>query len=997
MAKRVRDMGQSAIALTDHGQLSGAYEFHKTMTAAGIRPIIGYEAYVSTGAASLREPIYWGAPEQKRHDASRGAYTHLTLLAMGDAGIQELYRLHSRASREGMYHRPRIDKSWIMETSNLIVLSGCAGSELSTRVRLDQYDDAEAYIAQMKAALGDRFYIETMSHGIVDDGSDGFDEAGLNEMLFSLAEQFGVPVVATPDAHYVNREDAQVHDSFLCIQTKSKLSDPGRFKFTGDGFYLKSRSEMEELFDGATLDRTLEIAERVGMGDKMFSHVLRMPKLAESRPGSLRAAVLESDRLTDETDMDRVNHELSVIEQGGYEDYFLIKADAIKWAKSQQIAIVPARGSAGGSLVCYLTYITDVDPMPHGLLFERFLNPERVSLPDIDTDIEDTRRDDLLDYLREKHGADRVAQIMTLGTIGAKAALKDATRVLGHPYTLGEELVGTLPPALFGRQPELSDLPPVDGPIRRGIVALAQGLDGLVRSTGVHPAGVVVSPVPISEVMPTSWVKDTDVQITGFDAGPTEALGFVKMDFLGLRNLGILNRTVKRLGKDWQFLLDLPLDDLPTYQLLQSGHTEGVFQLDSDGMKRLLKDVKPSAFNDIAAVLALYRPGPMGARAHTEYAKRKAVGRGSLGIDLQLDRDLAPILDETYGLFVYQEQVMRSLQVAGGYSLGEADLLRKAMGKKDRALLGRLKPEFVSRVGSNYDTESAEALWHILEPFADYAFNRAHSVGYGMVSYWCAYLKAHHPVEYMAEVLTSVSDDPVRLPIYLEEVRRMGIRLLPPDVNVSEASYTPTKEGISMGLGGIKGFGESAHSKLEESRPYGSLDDFFKRAHSNLLNIGTLRALVRVGAFDSIEPRRVLLDGHAEILAGNASLSRKMAEQGYRPLIAKKFNLDGLTEVLESTDQYIEWETELLGIGLSFGKMSLYPARPLTADEWDWVGKLIAACPGESLVEVKIGDVMVDTGHRVNQVLVREKLQVVQHYFLFDTTPTDEDLPPWDL
>lgn len=992
MAKHLKQRGQVAVAQTDHGTLSGAFEFHKQMTANGIGAIIGLEAYVATGIYDQREPVYFGDPEQRRHDASRGAYTHLTLLAMGDDGIKELYDYQSLASRHGMYHKPRWDRTFVQSSNGLIVLSGCAGSELSTLLRLGQMDQAERYVEEMKSALGDRFYIEVMNHGITDDGSDGFDEAQLNHDLRRLAFVFDVQTVATNDAHYTAKSDAAVHDALLCVQTKSQLSDPGRFKFTGDGFYLKSEAEMAELgFSENELLVTNEIASRcLAPKRRIFEHVLRMPKVEGS---DLRGMIEDSPRLKPEY-AERVASELAVIEPAGFSDYFTIKADAIKWAKDKGIAVGPGRGSAGGSLVAYLLGITDIDPMQHGLLMERFINPERVSLPDIDTDIQDDRRDEFLDYLREKYGSDNVAQIMTLGTIAAKAALKDASRVLGHPYTTGEALVAELPPALFGRQPTLADLPKMDA-VRQPIVNLAHGLEGLVRSVGVHAAGVVVSPVPLTEVMPTSW-KD-GAQITGFSAGPVEALGLVKYDFLGIRNLTVAKRTIDRLGKPWQFLLDLPLDDPDTYALLQSGHTDGVFQLDSDGMQRLLRDVKPTKFEDIAAVLALYRPGPMGSGTHTEYSKRKRSGLSALGLDYQLDLDLGPVLAETYGLFVYQEQVMRALQVAGGYSLGEADLLRKAMGKKDRDLLGRLRPEFVKRVGGNYGEEAALALWAILEPFADYAFNKAHSVGYGMLSYWTAYLKAHHPVEFMAELLSSVSDNPERLPGYLAEVRRMGIPLLPPDVNQSEASYTPAKEGIRMGLSGIKGFGDSAHSKLEETRPYGSVNDFMHRAHNNLLNIGTLRALVRSGSFDSLEPRRVLFDENLESLAGRATEARKRAEMGYRPLLAKKFGLDSLDSLLEETETYLEWETELLGIGLSFGKMALKPARLLSSDEWDWVADLMAGAPGQSLVEVDIAGVMVDTGYRVDIATVRDRLVSVQHWFAFEQAAAIDDSPPWEV
>lgn len=980
LATRLKAVGQTTVALTDHGSLSGSYAFQAEMVKQGIKPIIGLEAYVAPSDASLKEPYYYGTEDQRRHDVSRGAYTHISLLAMNDEGIQELYKLQSRAFREGYYYKPRMDVAWIMEAQNLIVLSGCAGSELSTRVRLDQMDAAEAYVRGMKFALGDRFYIEVMDHGITDTGLDGFDEGALGLRLKSLAAAHDIRVVPTNDAHYSTQAEAGTHDALLCVQTRSKLADENRFRFTGEGFYIKSREEMAELFSQEELDNTLEIAERVQNYTSAFKKVVRMPKV--DGVGTLRELVYASDRLppfeTAET-TERIESELAVIEPAGFEGYFLVLADVINWCKSNGIAVGPGRGSAGGSYVCYLVGITDLNPLDHDLLFERFLNPSRVSLPDIDVDVDDTERDRVLAYIRSKHGEENVAQILTLGTIGAKAALKDAVRVLGHPFSMGTELVGSLPPPLFGRQPTLAELPPVEGPDRRAVVNLARGFEGLIRNTGVHAAGVVVSPVPVSQVIPVQWDKDDpSIQITGVDAGPVESMGLVKMDFLGLRNLGILQRTLSRVGMDWAFMLQLPLDDSATYQLLSSGQTDGVFQLDSEGMQRLLRDVQPNCFEDISAVLALYRPGPMGVRAHHEYAKRKRSGSGSLGIDYNLDRDLAPILDETYGLFVYQEQIMRALQVAGGYTLGEADLVRKAMGKKDRALLATLKPEFLSRIAGNYDRESADAFWAIVEPFADYSFNKAHTVGYGLVSYWTAYCKVHYPREYMAEVLSSVADDPDKLPGYMAEVARMGIKLLPPDVNESEASYTPSKDGIRVGLAGVKGFGEKAFERLQEGRPFVDLNDFYGRADRALLNIGTLRALVRSGAFDTMEPRRALHDEHSEHLAQRATDRRTKA----RTLLMRAFELPKLDELIQAKEQYIVWESELLGIALTSEQLVLLPKRKLTQQEWEWTADLIAAYPGPDEVLVDIEGKLVDTGYKVDRVAVREKLaDVVNQWF----------------
>jgi len=983
MVARAKKLGQPAIAVTDHGTLTGAYEFWKECNAQGIKPIIGYEAYLAPTTVATRTPVFWGNPDQRRHDVSgRGAYLHITLLAAGPEGLLNLYKLHSESFKgDRSYYKNRIDLELLTEyNAGIIATTGCAGGAIATALRLEQPDRADEWMSRFVDIFGDRLYVELMYHGITDAGDDGFDEYALNQGLIALAEKYDVPTVLTNDCHYVTEADSVGHDALLCVQTRAKIDDTNRFRFTGSGFYLKSESEMHVVVGMADLPddaayNTLAIADRVQSYDSVMKQTTtHWPQVGTD----LRELVMKSDRYNSEH-QGRLDEELAVIEGQGFPPYFTVLADAIGWSKANGIAIGPGRGSAGGSLVSFVLGITDINPLEHGLLFERFLNPERVSLPDIDIDVDDTQRDRLLDYLREKHGPDRVAQIMTIGTVGAKAALKDASRVLGFPFSKGTELVEYLPPALFGRQPTLDEMPPQLDPDNKKIVNVAKKLNGLVRSTGVHAAGVVVSADPIVNYIPTSWKEG--VQYTGFDAGGTEAMGLVKIDFLGLRNISIIQSTLDMIGKPWSFLLELPLTDMATYQLLQSGNSDGVFQLDSDGMKRLLTKVKPKEFNDIAAILALYRPGPMGVGAHTEYAKKKGTGRRNPAIHPELDGPLAPILDETYGLIVYQEQIMKILQRVGGYSLGEADLVRKAMGKKDRELLKRLKPEFMDRVGNWYGTEAADALWHTIEPFADYAFNKAHSVGYGMLSYWTAYLKAHHPREYMSALLSSVSEDPDRLGTYLEETRRLGIKLLPPSINGGK-SFTPGAHGIHYGLHAIKGFGENAFEKLKPMQPFKDLDDFFKRAPAAVLNAGVLHALVRSGALDTLDGRRVQLDGVAEELAGKALESRKKRSSGRTALFRQTFGLEQLSRDIEDAAQYSVWERETLGISLTAERMILVPKEELSEAEWDWVADLIAHCPGQSEVFVQIGEQMVATDWSVDRESVLDRLVVLAAFDL---------------
>lgn len=984
IAQRVAELGQPAVALTDHGTMYGSFDFYQEANRAGVKPILGIEAYLAPTRRAIREPVFFSGAPGNPADVSRGAYTHMTLLAMNEEGLRNLYRLVSLSnSPEKMYFKPRMDLEMLREfSSGLIATTGCAGSRTSSLLRLGMRREAEAHVEELVSIFRDRLYVEIMDHGVTDEEEDAFDERALNQLLMQVAGDFSLPLLATNDAHYCTPEDAHVHDAMLCLSTNAKLADQKRFRFCGSGYHLKSREEMEQTsLPKAALDETVRLAERVTGYGRMFEKRVLFPTGFAGKSLSDEVVTGTSNRLgvtareIPQQYLHRAALEVSVIEESGFTDYFFVMQDAINWMKQDGILVGPGRGSAGGSLVSWAMGITDIDPIRFDLLFERFMNPERVALPDIDVDVPDHRRGDLLRYLQSRWGQENIAQIMTLGTIGARAALKDAGRVLGYPYKETEALVSQLPPAVFGAQPPLSSLPEQHEPGAREVVSLASKLEGFNRSAGGHASGIVISPVPLAQVMPT-WQSATGaIPMTGWTAGPTEHVGLVKMDFLGLRNLTVIEKTLAWIGKDNAWLQSLPMDDQGAFELLARGESEGVFQLDSDGMKRLLKSVKVSTFDDIAACLALYRPGPMGAKSHEQYAirKNKRGARQTPDVHPDIDGVLEPLLRRTFGLIVYQEQVMRVLQEVCSWSLGKADIARKAMGKKDHKTLESLKPDMFDSMAKNgYSKEAAQALWDILLPFADYAFNMSHSVGYGIISYWTAYLKAHYPVAYMAALLTSVSDKPDRLPLYLAEVQRMGIQMLPPDVNASEASFTPDGESIRYGLSAIKGFGDSAFAALLENRPYRDMTDFVTRASGTVLNVGVFRALARSGALDTLEAKRVALDDAIDAWTEQEAYRRRRDEP---TLLPPSYQVNTFKQELkESVDVYREWEVGTLGVALSQGKVLLVPKRNLEREEWDFLAQILVSVPGSAPVLMRIADKEFDAGFSVDIAALRSKL-----------------------
>jgi DNA polymerase III subunit alpha len=868
-----------AIAMTDHGNVFGAFDFYKQAKKVGVKPIIGIEAYVAPESRFEKKRVKW-ADGGEDDVSGGGAYTHMTILAENNEGLSNLFRLSSLASLEGYYYKPRMDRELLTQYSKgLIATTGCPGGEIQTRLRMGAFKEAMAAASDYRDIFGrENFFLEIMDHGID-------IESRVKADLLKLGKELGLPLLATNDLHYTFHEDARSHEALLCVQSGSTLADPKRFKFDNDEFYLKTPAQMRELFKEIpeSCDNTLLIAERCNVTLREGENLLprfEVPAgesedswlIKESERGLLERM---GARVTDEH-RSRLKYELDVMIKMGFPGYFLVVADLVTHAKKVGIRVGPGRGSAAGSLVAYALGITGLDPLEHGLLFERFLNPERISMPDIDLDFDERRRSEMIRYATTKYGEDRVAQIITYGTIKSKQAIKDSTRVLGYPYAIGEKLTKALPPSVMGKDISLAGVfdPSNDryseagefrnlyesDPDSKTVIDTAMGLEGLKRQWGVHAAGVILSREPLLDVIPIHRREADGSIITQFDMGACEATGLLKMDFLGLRNLSVLDDALSNIkankGVD-VVLEDLTLDDKKTFELLSRGDTLGVFQLDGGPMRALLRSMSPDSFQDISAVIALYRPGPMGENAHNNYADRKNKRKPVEPIHAELSEVLNEILGDTYGLIVYQEQVMAIAQKVAGFSLGRADLLRKAMGKKNKEILDKEYVPFEAGMKTNgFGNAAIKRLWDVLIPFSDYAFNRAHSAGYGVVSYWTAYLKANYPTEYMAALLTSVRDDKDKSALYLSECRRMGIQVLPPDVNESDAEYTPRGTDIRFGLAAIRNVGEGVVASIKSGRDakgrYQSFGDFLAKVDAQVCNKKTIESLIKAGAFDSL-------------------------------------------------------------------------------------------------------------------------------------------------
>ena len=893
-----------AIAMTDHGNVFGAFDFYKQATKVGVKPIIGIEAYIAPESRHEKKRVQWASGGED--DVSGGgAYTHMTILAENNQGLANLFRLSSLASLEGYYYKPRMDRELLSRYADgLIATTGCPGGEIQTRLRMGNYREALRAASDYRDIFGAaNFYLEVMDHGIDIENRVKAD-------LLKLGKELKLPLLATNDLHYTFHEDAPAHEALLCVQSGSTLADPKRFKFDNSEFYVKTAAQMRELFKDIpeSCDNTLLIAERCNVTLREGENLLPQFEVpaGQTEDSWLRALSHEGlkkrlgDRTTPEH-VSRLDYELDVMIKMGFPGYFLVVADLCSHAREVGIRVGPGRGSAAGSLVAYALGITGLDPIEHGLLFERFLNPERISMPDIDLDFDERRRSEMIRYATQKYGDDRVAQIITYGTIKSKQALKDATRVLGYPYVIGEKLTKALPPSVMGKDITLGGVFDKDDP-RHGeagefrtlyesdvdskrVVDLARGLEGLKRQWGVHAAGVILSREPLLDVIPIHRREADGAIITQFDMGACEATGLLKMDFLGLRNLSVLDDALENIKLNLGIavvLEDLPLSDAKTFELLGRGDTLGVFQLDGGPMRALLRSMSPDSFADISAVIALYRPGPMGENAHNNYADRKNGRKPVEAIHPELREPLADILGDTYGLIVYQEQVMAIAQKVAGFSLGRADLLRKAMGKKNKEILDKEYIPFEAGMKANgFGDAAIKRLWEVLIPFSDYAFNRAHSAGYGVVSFWTAYLKANFPTEYMAALLTSVRDDKDKSALYLSECRRMGINVLPPDVNESNSEYTPRGRDIRFGLAAIRNVGEGVVASIKSAREakgaFTSFGDFLAKVDAQVCNKKTIESLIKAGAFDDLgHHRKALVAIHLEAI--DAVIESKRAE-----------------------------------------------------------------------------------------------------------------------
>jgi DNA polymerase-3 subunit alpha len=867
-----------AVAMTDHGNLFGAVEFYNAGKAAGVNPVIGCEVYVSQQG------------HKTRSDTDR--YNHLVLLCENQEGYRNLINLVSTGYLDGFYYKPRIDLDLLARHSKgLIALSACLRGQLAETILADKYEDARRLAYTYSDIFGkSNFFLEVQDHHLEQDKR-------LTPELNRLSHETGLPLVATNDSHYLRKEDARAHEILLCIQTGKFLSDPNRMRWSSPDFYLKSRAEMLELFGelGEAVDRTGEIAERCHVSldkvkepfpkfdvpaehstDTYFEYVARQGfETRRPRLEALRAKGMLKHDLAEYSE--RLDREIQMIQKMKFSGYFLIVWDFIRYAKDRGIPVGPGRGSAAGSLVGYAMAITDIDPLQYGLLFERFLNPERISMPDIDIDFCMNRRGEVIHYVTEKYGREQVAQIITFNTLGARAAIKDVGRVLELPFADVERLTKMVPNVLnISLDDALKAEPGFDEAAKKDprvdeILKVARRLEGLARNCSVHAAGVVISPQPLKELVPL-YKTNRDEIVTQFDMNGLEKLQLLKMDFLGLTTLTLIQDALRLIEKRHGVKLDpqeLPLDDEATYKIFGEGLTSGIFQFESGGMRDILRRYKPSRIEDLTALNALYRPGPIQGGMIDDFIERK-LGRRAVQYDLP---ELKELLEETYGVIVYQEQVMQISNRLAGYSLGDADLLRRAMGKKKAEEMAAHRDRFIKgAVERGFPPKKIEKIFDLMEQFAGYGFNKSHSAAYAYLAYVTAYLKAHYPVDFLAALLTSETGNTAKVVKYINECREMGIKILPPDVDHSDWSFTPDGEAIRFGLGAVKNLGPSAVEAIAKARQeagaFRSLHQFCERIDPGAMNKRMIESLIRAGAMDSLEGTRsqkaAALDGAME-------------------------------------------------------------------------------------------------------------------------------------
>ncbi len=961
---KVSQFGMEAIAITDHGTLSGVIEFYSTAKNNDIKPIIGMESYVAKRKHTDKE-----ASKDKQ-------IYHLILLAMNNQGYQNLMQLSTIANLDGFYYKPRLDHDLLEKYhEGLIVLSGCMNGEVADYLNQGQYEEAKKVALWYKSVFKDRYYIEIQDHGHPKHPSVWNQQTKVNELAFKLAQELDVKTVITGDAHYLNHDDQEAHEILLCVQTGSFLSDEKRMSLKNFELHVADPKEVIERWGKdhpESITNTKEIADRCNIEIKLGEILIpKFPVPAKHTEKSYlnelvyrglawryggvdkdvadKLSIDEAKKLIPKKFLARAEYELSVIESMGFNGYFLIVADFINWGKARGIVFGPGRGSAAGSIVAYAIRITELDPIEYDLLFERFLNPDRISMPDVDIDIQDTRRDEVIQYCVDKYGSDRVANIVTFGRMAARNAVRDVARVLQVPYAESDRLAKMIPPPIQGRhiplQKSLKDNQDLKNEYEsstqsKQVFDLAICLEGTIRSHGVHAAGVVIAPDKIVKFTPLEMAQKGVVS-TQYSMGPIEDLGLLKMDFLGLSNLTIVKNTLRIIRKVYGQEVDisrLPLDDKKTYELLQRGDTTGVFQFESAGMKRYLKDLKPTEFGDIVAMGALYRPGPLSAGLTDSFIRRKN-GQEKVSYDHPKMKDA---LEDTYGVLVYQEQFMQISRDVCGFSGGEADTLRKAIGKKKRDIMLKMEKRFVEgAVENGIDRQLIEQFWGKLMGFADYCFNKSHSACYGMISYWTAYLKAHYPAAFMAALMTSDYDDIDRLAIEISECKHMGITVLAPDVNESFLEFAVVKDQknradkIRFGMNAVKNVGKGAVEEILRAREidgkFTSLEDFLGKVNNRIVNKKALESLIKSGALDNLGNRSILLYNIEAILAHSSRLQKDLSS-GQTDLfgnsqagesLAPKLSLEESLPMFTVREQLI-WERELLGLYLSSHPLSEY-------------------------------------------------------------------------
>jgi DNA polymerase-3 subunit alpha len=1001
--------GQPAVGITDHGNMYGVLDFYKECRRQGIKPVIGVEAYMAAESRHER-PVRRGRIDDGGGEGEEGEklYYHLTLLAENTTGYRNLMKLSSAAYLEGYYYKPRIDWELLARWhAGVIATTGCLGGVVIQSLLRGDFEQACSHAARLQDIFGrDHLFVELQDHGLD-------KQRKTNPQLLDIARRINAPLLATNDSHYTSREDAVAHDALLCVQTGSTVDDPKRFKFEGDQHYLKTAAEMRAVFKEVpeACDNTLWIVERANVeiefGRPKLPSFPRPEGFADA-DGYLRHLTFSGAESRygaplPEAVVARLEYELGVISNMGFSDYFLVVWDLIRHARDQGIRVGPGRGSAAGCCVAYCLRIVDLDPIRYDLLFERFLNPGRQQMPDIDMDFDERYRSEMIRYAAERYGWDHVAQIVTFSTIKARAAVRDAARVLGYPYSVGDRIAKAMPPLVMGRDTplwacfdpdpryedgyktatELREMYAAD-PDAQKVIDVARGLEGMRRQDGIHAAAVVISAEPLTEHLPIQRkpepgaAADDAPIVTQYEMHGVEELGLLKMDILGLRNLSVIERALDLVeaGTGERPDIDtMPLDDAAVYRMLQRGDSIGIFQLEGSAMRALMRALAPDSFDDIAALNALYRPGPMAANMHYDYADRKN-GRKPV---TYLHPDMADLLADTQGLMIYQESMMRVAQKFAGYSLEEADNLRKAAGKKVRDIMAREREKFVAGCEqTGYGRALGEALFGVIEPFADYAFNKSHTYAYGLVSYQTAWLKAHHPVEYLAALLTSVKDDKDKTAVYLAECRSLGIEVLVPDINVSASEFTALPGGgangrgaIPFGLSAVRNVGEGLVERIVSERqaggPFVDFYSFCERVDPAVLNKRTVESLIKAGAFDSLGYPRQGLCLVFEQIVDRVLARRREREQGVMSLFGDPGGATGGESIFDDARipvediefdkmQRLAFEKEMLGLYVSdhpllgseaalrrHAEMTIREIREQAEGELRWVGGVVTA------------------------------------------------------